>query len=81
MCARPHLPYVGGEVGEKVSKGAVVGADDELHEDTPHYTPQPSGLETITKLSLLETITQPSELETTLPIPLNQKLHITCLLI
>ena len=46
-----HLPHVGSEIGEKVSKGAMVGADDDLHKDAPQYTPQPSELETITKLS------------------------------
>ena len=46
-----HLPNVGSEIGKKVSKGAVVGADDELHKDAAQYTPQPSELETITKLS------------------------------
>ena len=33
---RPYLPNVGGEVGEKVAKGSVVGANDKLHEDTAH---------------------------------------------
>ena len=39
---RPYLPNVGGEVGEKVAKGSVVGADHQLDEDAAHYTPQPS---------------------------------------
>ena len=39
---RLHLPNVGSEVGEEVSKGAVVGANDKLHEDAADYAAQAS---------------------------------------
>ena len=42
---RPYLPNVGSEVGEEVSKGAVVGANDELYENTSCYAAQTSELE------------------------------------
>ena len=48
---RPYLPNVGGEVGENVSKGSVVGADHQLDEDAAHYTPQPSELEATSPVS------------------------------
>ena len=37
-----HLSNVWSEVGEEVSKGAVVGADDKLYKNTACNTAQPS---------------------------------------